>query len=39
MKKALFFLVLVTVLCLSFFTITNTIDKSIKKIPEHAVLL
>ncbi len=39
MKKALLFLVLVTVLCLSFFTITNTIDKSIKKIPEHAVLL
>jgi len=39
MKKVIFFLVLVSVLCLSFFTITNTIDKSIKKIPEHAVLL
>ncbi len=39
MKKALFFLVLVVILCMSFFTITNTIDKSIKKIPEHAVLL
>jgi hypothetical protein len=39
MKKALFFLVLVLIVFASYFTITNTIDKSIKKMPENAVLL
>lgn len=39
MKKTLFFLLLITVLFISFFTITNGIDNSIKKIPDNAILL
>lgn len=39
MKKILFILLLVSIICVSYFTITNTINKSIKKMPENAVLV
>lgn len=39
MKKILLFLILVIIICITFFSITNIIDKSIKKIPDNAVLL
>jgi hypothetical protein len=39
MKKIVFVLVLVSIVYISYFTITNTINKSIKKMPENAVLL
>lgn len=39
MKKVLLVLVLLAIICISYFTITNSIDKSVKKIPENAVLL
>lgn len=39
MKKVLFFLVIASIICISYYAITNTIDKSIKKMPENAVLL
>lgn len=39
MKKIIIFLMLVIVICFSFFAITNTLNNSIKEIPENAILL
>lgn len=39
MKKKIIFLVIVLIICLSIVVVGNTIDNSIKNIPEKAVLL